>query len=459
MSIMMFLMVCMYANYGFSQTYPDAVDNSECYGNYLAPSDGMPDYLQWFDAGLSDSRIMRIGDSEAFGVTNNRIRHNYSKDQTWNSDETLVKLAGYPAAILDAETYEFLYWANIPGVGRWANTDPTLIYGASSNVFQQFSTVTRLRTTLRTFTEYESVDFGYGEGNLSNDDRYVGLIGRNGNTRTAFVYDIPNDTIISSMVLPSGDLDWFSVSQSGEYAVLCWRPDGAAANQGLKSYDIHFNNERHISDTTPHGDLGYDAFGNEVFVGYGDQAQWDAGYSLFMTRLDGGITNLFPYINGRGIWGGHISCRNIDRPGWAYVSEQCCPNNPLAAAEIFAIKLDGSGIVERYAKHHSWPVADGYYHETQAVPNRDGTKIIFASNWNDPEFRNQDYAPSFVLEVNQPTLSTPQEIRVVEKPLKVIYKSIDGRTLKSLEHAAVGVYIIEEHYWNRVEQKKYLKDE
>ncbi|WP_104733713.1 T9SS type A sorting domain-containing protein [Hanstruepera ponticola] len=383
------------------QNYPtqEQLPNVD-YQNYQAPATAMPDYLEPFTEGLSGSIVRRIGDRNVFGTSSNRIRHNYSKDQTWNSDETLIKLSGHPAAILDAETYEFLYWANIPGYGRWSHTEPHIMYGSSSNSFQSFDVTTNQRTTLRTFTEYSNIDFGYGEGNQSNDDRYVGLIGTSGSTKTVFVYDIQNDVVTGSMVIPGGDLDWFSVSQSGQYAVLCWRTDGSGPNQGLKTYDINMQNEIHIADTTPHGDLGYDVYGNEVFVGYGDQAQWDAGYSMYMARLDGGgITNLFPYINGRGIWGGHVSCRNIDRPGWAYVSEQCCSSNPVAPREIFAIKLDNSGTIERYAKHHSAPT--GYLHETQVVPNRNGTKMIFASNWNDPTQTNQTSAPAFVLEFPQ----------------------------------------------------------
>jgi hypothetical protein len=387
-----------------SQNYPPQVQLPNVnYQNYQSPDENLPDYLESFTEELSGSTVMRIGDATTFGTTSNRIRHNYSKDQTWNSDETLIKLAGYPAAILDAETYEFLYWSNIPSYGRWSNVQPNIIFGTSGNSFVSHDINTNQRTTLHTFSEFTSVDFGYGESNQSNNDRYVGLIGANGSTKTAFVYDIENDEITGSYIIPSGDLDWFSVSQSGEYAVLCWRTDGSGSNQGLKTFNINMQNERHIADTTPHGDLGYDAFGNEVFVGYGDQAQWDAGFSLFMTRLDGGgITNLFPYVNGLGIWGGHVSCRNLDRPGWAYVSEQCCSSNPVAPREIFAIKLDDSGIIERFGKHHSAPAS--YLHQTQVVPNRNGTKVIFASNWSDSGIINQTSAPAFVLEYPQNNL-------------------------------------------------------
>ena len=72
--------------------------------------------------------------------------------------------------------------------------------------------------------------------------------------------------------------------------------------------------------------------------------------------------------------GGHLSCQNFKRPGWCYLS---C--NQKGYKEVFALKLDGSGIVERFAKHHTSNKT--YLSEAQAVPNPDGTKVMFASDW------------------------------------------------------------------------------
>ncbi|WP_223034481.1 T9SS type A sorting domain-containing protein [Hanstruepera marina] len=387
------------------QNYPPEVLLSDIeYQDYQLPTGGLPEYLEPITESLSGSNITRISDRDVFGTTSQRLRHNYALDQTWNSDGTLIKLAGYPAAILDAETFEFLYWSNIPSYGRWSNTQPHIIYGTSVDKFVAHDVNTNSRTTLRTFSEYQRVDFGFGKSTQDNNDRYVGLIGILGNgDRVLIVYDILNDNIVGTKNVGSqGDLAWFSVSQLGQYAVISWRNDGTGATQGIKSYNLDFTNEQHLYNTTEHGDLGVDQNGNEVFVSYGGQSQWDADYSLFMVRLDGGgVTNLFPYVNNRGIWGGHISCRNVNRPGWAYVSEQCCTTNPVAPREIFAIKLDDSGTIERYAKHHNDVSPGGLGHSAQAVPNRNGTKILFASNWNDSSIMNDPNPPAYVLEYPQ----------------------------------------------------------
>ena len=73
-------------------------------------------------------------------------------------------------------------------------------------------------------------------------------------------------------------------------------------------------------------------------------------------------------------------------PGWALISTQGpdgkYPNHDF---EIFWVKLDGSGDVRRVAHHHSSRKVGGYFAEQHAVTNRDGSKIIFTSNWDGKE--------------------------------------------------------------------------
>ena len=381
-----------------AQNYPEDLPLSSInYSSYQPPSGAVPAYLVSFTEGLSGNTITRISDSQVFGVTNQRLKHHYAKDQTWNSDGSLIKLSGYPAAILDGNTYEFLYWSDIPSSATWSNSEPNVMYGTEYNTFVKFDVLTNTRQELYKFSEYSRVDYGYGEGNMSIDDKWVALIGENGSDLTLIVYDVLNDVVTGTKFLGSqGDLDWFSMSQSGDYAVVSWRPNGSGPTEGLKTYNVNMNNEKHIIDQTEHGDLGIDVDGNDVFVGFYGNSGQNQGYYLVSARLDGGpLRLLFNYPGG--VWGGHISCRNTDRPGWAYVSEGCCTDHPVAPREIFAIKLDDSNTVERFAKHHSDNIS--YGHAAMAVPNRSGTKVMFGSNW-DNAFTG-DYAPSFIVEVPQ----------------------------------------------------------
>ena len=386
-----------------AQNYPEQVNlDNVNFNSYQSPSQAFPDYLQPFTENISGNTVMRISDQNVFGTSSQRLRHNYSVDQPWNSDGSLIKLAGYPAAILDGDTYEFLYWSSIPSYGRWSNTQPNIIYGTAGNKFVSHNVQTNQTTTLHTFSGFSSVNFGNGEGTQDNNDKYVGLIGNN---NTLIVYDIELDQVVGTKTIPNGDLDWFSVSANGGYAVASWRNNGTGNTQGLKRFNIDLTNETHIYDYTEHGDFGIDANGNEVFVQYGDEDTWDQEYYLIMIRLDNAqVTPLFHWpqsIHGSsGIWGGHVSCRNNARPGWAYISEGCCTSHPVASREIFAIKLDGSNTIERYAKHNS-DYSSGYGHESHAVPNRNGTRVLFASNWNNNSVMNDTYPPAWVVEVPQ----------------------------------------------------------
>jgi hypothetical protein len=75
----------------------------------------------------------------------------------------------------------------------------------------------------------------------------------------------------------------------------------------------------------------------------------------------------------------HISTRNLDRPGWAYLTYWEV-NGARFSDEVVAIKLDGSGALERLAHKHS--VTEGCYRcESHAVPSRDGLRLLFASFW------------------------------------------------------------------------------
>ncbi|GGG58486.1 hypothetical protein GCM10010976_31600 [Bizionia arctica] len=358
------------------------------------PPTNSPEYLVPFTNGFG-LEVTRISDVEVFGGDTQKLRHHYSKDSPWNSDETYIKLSGYPAAILDANTYKFVQWADIPSSATWANTNPNIMYGTSKNKLVSYNIIINTSQTLYTFSEYQEIKYGFGEGNTSNDDRYIGLIGENFDDITLIVFDILNSTIVGTKHIGSKDkFDWFSVSPLGNYAVVSWGTHGSGEREGMKVYDIDLTNERHLDDYNTHSDLGVDTEGNEVHVSFGDDSERDKHYYLMMVRLSDGLkTPIFTYTKAYGVWHGHISCRNTNRPGWAYVSEGCCKT--IGEKEVFAIKLDGSNTIEKFGLHHA-TYKDNYKQQAQAVPNRDGTKVMFASSWNG--FFKTEFPPSFIVE-------------------------------------------------------------
>ncbi len=387
--------------YSIAQVYPPDVNvNSVDWGTYQVPT-SVPDYLATFTDPLTGNNVTRISDENVFGCDCSQLRHIYAKKQPWNADGTKIMTAGWPSKILDGNTYEVLTTAYCRSL--WSNVEPDITYDSHENQLFRRNIVTQNETVLKTFSGYSSVSVGDGEGNLSNDDRYVALIATSGSQKTILVYDIFNDEILGTKSLGTANIDWVSVSQSGEYVVMSGYSDGSGPLQGIKAYDKYMNNEIHLYSGRPHGDIGYDAQGNEVYVAY----QGVSGYSLSYARLDNGAKQgIFPFSGGAGdsgLWGGHISTRNLDRPGWAYVSEQGHPsnvNNYEATREIFAIKLDNSQTIERFTKHNT-NLNSGYSHQAHAVPNRDGSKVIFASNWDNASLENNSYPLLWVVEAPQ----------------------------------------------------------
>jgi hypothetical protein len=87
----------------------------------------------------------------------------------------------------------------------------------------------------------------------------------------------------------------------------------------------------------------------------------------------------------------------MDRQGWAVISTfdyygrlTDSQSDWLAFEdEVFGLKMDGSGTVERYAHHHSRRYSPGtqdsdnsvYFSEPHATVSRTGNKILFGSNW------------------------------------------------------------------------------
>jgi hypothetical protein len=344
--------------------------------------------------------IMRISDETTFGIGQRYYRHYYSKQQPWNSDSTRLMLSIDPDRVyfLDGKTFAHLWTAtNVPNYTKWSNSDPDLMYGTlySAGAFVKYTPSTGAIQTLRTFSGFTSLFLGMGEGNLSNDDRYAPLIGEYATGFTVIIYDTVNNVEVSRKDFPGvsvANLDWVSMSQSGKYVVVNIK-DHATGMAYYDVYDTQMNYLRRLNAFAwGHADFGYDSMGNEVIV-YG-QYVGGKGVLLMATRLaDNTVQQQLPGISeSAGIYMAsnyHISCRNIDRPGYCYVSNFAfgAEFNAYMFHEVFALKLDGSGSVEMFSQDFGAPlplVDLSYFRESQVVPSRDGSLALFSSDWGDP---------------------------------------------------------------------------
>ncbi len=317
-----------------------------------------------------------------------RIRHYYSKANPFNADETFALMFGSNGSkwLYDAKTWKpiqkLILWSGEPEI-QWHPTDPNKFYylgKINQNKYARgmfvYDIKTNSRTLLNSFSEYKKIR-GKLEGNMDKQGRYYAFLGEQGSIRDIFVYDVLNNTVSKKeSVTKYVASDWVSVSPSGRYVV-------AMGKYRSRIYDIKMKLLHDLPrGTYGHGDLCLGSNGDEFLVFDGADYEIDGNRNINIANLKTGKLDILVRIGWRST--PHVSCRNLDKPGWALISTQGPDNKyPNHDFEIFWVKLDGSRDIRRVAHHRSSRKNGGYFAEQQAVTNKYGSKIIFASNWGD----------------------------------------------------------------------------
>ncbi len=364
-------------------------------------------------------------------------RHVYSKQQPWNSTSLLLSLdnknSGLTPVILNGQTYQPRYepcggydkydWRWHPSTSH--QNEQVNVNGAGTELmWYDVTTCTKTRSWPLPFVADYGI--GSGEGNVSNDGRYVVIHNKQQMVvvdmdpqapnappypflRIGPVYDIPACSL--DVAQPdSGVVAHASISPSGRFIGVKYK---TLVRQGMTSCDTLCDMRRifevdssltirvhNMASNTlrcgsfqhrpngwifplKHADMALDPYDGDEDVVMGGRACPGASLGrVVKVRLrDGQVTALSnplnepPYLHG--------SARNLQRPGWFYVTYS---DDPLFAGdrfhgEVMAVKMDGSGQVERFAHYHS--THSTYLAQPHAVPSPDGKRVMFASDWRD----------------------------------------------------------------------------
>jgi len=209
--------------------YPDK-ETTERYITSV-PTVSMPGYLNPIIDPTFETTVTRISDQTGMGTTDTVIKQFYAKNQPWNCNGSLTRLHYNHGWLLDGNSYKLTSllsppisnWNGIQNGALWSVADPDIIYtvlpecyfysggSGNNNCLASINVQTGARTLIRSFSPlrpgynpntdiaYDSISFGESEGNLTNDGRYVALQCGIGANTYAHVYDLPNDTIISTL--------------------------------------------------------------------------------------------------------------------------------------------------------------------------------------------------------------------------------------------------------------------
>ena len=459
--------------YSFQPVMAQFPDDSAPYQSIPTPATpALPNYGESvIDTSISNPiQITRITEEYNYVDKNGKPQvsystHEYSKIQVWNADQTLYKIRS--SKVYNATTYQEVQDINGSSLYPcyWSNINPDLIWSFKENgEIKKHFISTNATQVVGTITNalgnaYKYVKLGPGEGNFDKNDHYVALVGKDGLDMDVIIYDLQNlQTVFIRKFVGCWQnggssfphyVDWVSISQSGDYVVIMWNHnttspanpyvENGQSHFGVEVYntmDMQYNNR--IIHYGNHGDLGYAADGDEVLVQFYGVKQ----NGLYMYKLNGSGSAIIIQNSDFGI-DGHVSCRNINRPGWAYVTHA----DAAQSGQIIAVKLDNTGVVEYFGHHFSSNTS--YDQSPMATASPNGDKLCFKSDFGTGPNTNPSVVYSFIANLNAPlSVEEKQFLKIQLYPnpvedfvkvyttvnLKNIYiYTMSGQMLKSLE--------------------------
>jgi len=348
-----------------------------------------PRFLETYLFEGMGTKSKRITDSSLYADSNKRAGHSYSRRQAWNADESLIDVG---VGVISADSFALVYDAVALTTERnWSNLDAGKMFGirtvsSKPNVFGALTLSSGEFESYLTLDDYERCTLGDGEGNLSNDDQFVVLTcAKADKSKDLISYNLLERKILGTM--PALDtFNWASFSQSGRYIVVENNilEGGESEVEELIRYEPDFTQETLLTNDRNHGDLGVDDLGQDVFV----MIDWyRVSYIVLKTgeRVRLGIADRARYPGH-----GHVSCRNIHRPGWCYLS-----GNDSSAVGAFRVARDPSllaWVKARFVKtkpgvsaYEPWgfhfSTAKSYDSQPKISASPSGKQVIFSSDW------------------------------------------------------------------------------
>lgn len=369
--------------------------------NYgVPPALNKPNYLQSVTDPLFDTKITRITGDVGTSIPNvggtwqNIARHGYSARQPWNADESILYLdrhIGGPSLFLDGETYEVIKQANVPGGNehRWHSTNPDLFLILRDDGIYSWSYSTEALTKLIDINGYSNTSLGY-TGNYSMDGNVLGMFAtRNSDgQQVAFGVNIATQTKFPDVDLTGwSDIDYTTTSPLGTYIVVNGTFSGS--NDVTKIYVMSTGNQTGPLWSSYGRPSHYDVTlyeGVEYVIG-NSKSNPDDGRIIRRRMSDGQVTVLT-----QGGYGSHGSARSIQREGWVFTQMSDSQSWGPYYDEIVGVSSSGDRVERIVSIRGSW---GDYENQPHAVPSPSGSRVLYASDWNNNSPPVQTYIADF----------------------------------------------------------------
>ncbi|UCG16206.1 MAG: hypothetical protein JSV19_13015 [Phycisphaerales bacterium] len=354
----------------------------------------------------------RLGTTQTRVVETLKLRHEYSRYDTFNLDQSMILLLDFDEGDFrvyrtDSVPYdqaENLVTTLSVEEPRWDPNDPHQVWGISELQVVTTDVVAGETATAKDFTDdpvigpiitanpdLYRVTRQY-EGEASIDMRYWAFIlqgtQEDYRARYLFTWDREKDEILGLYELSAEEsvIDWVGMSPLGNWVIIGGDYDnGGNIGPGLRIVNREFTSPFYqLAHATAHADVGLDTDGNEVIVMQNTQTDH---VELFPLEPDADPVPLmilfYDADSPLGFSGGiHVSC---NMPGYCIVSTEvdaAAPEQNWFDRMITLVELDRNNPRVFYlAKVYGSTGA--YWEETQATITNDGTKVIWATNWSE----------------------------------------------------------------------------
>lgn len=392
---------------------PLEADNPRCNEPALAlPEAGVP-----FKDSCYSTRLTR-----ATAIDGVQGRHEYSRFDPFNSDKTLILLLSDTGDYKVYRTSSFPYnqSANLvfqtSGIEdpRWDNDDPVLLWGLSAFQIVRENVLDGARTVIKDFSADPAIARVLGgepdlfritmlqEGEASADRRYWAFVLQGTRDdyrpRHIFCWDRSSDRVLGVCRIAGeeADIDWVGMSWNGGWVLIGGLAENGGRFRGMTIADRDLTRFQRVDYTTAHADVGLDARGREVLVMQNSRTDcidliplsWDTRPIL---EAGGGYvgTGHLPllrlyYADDSSIGlnsGVHISC---NAAGYCLVSTNIAPGaaeqNWLDRGNAL-IRLDAAA-PRVFMLSKIYNTTREYFEETHGAMSRDGSRIVWAANWN-----------------------------------------------------------------------------
>jgi hypothetical protein len=399
----------------------------EAYDSFKPPAAG-----QYYTDPLSHCKIWRLTDVGLKG-SKSGIHHNYSTQRAMNADDTMV--------IVQQENVTPAWWIisfphGMPAVDRvhmpqpnspnivWDVNNAKVFWETQGNRLVNFtirgtnSIAPAAGSVKHVFTGFASVIIP-DQTDWSDDGCKIWLIGFNGGTGTAILYNACTDAVVSQSLnvgkYDGGCQNWHKLQTFPDGKLLItWSGAGAMPGCGEEVYNTDGTLNWHVGDSDDHSEVGINPANGHVIMAY--EPYNNPNYNLCPDRwasltIFDVTKKVVDHCLITGIPSWHVSYR--DSPiGWFAIStfsQGKCPNSACFeltadwntgwlkyAEEILLVSIDGKRI---YRMGHTRSRSAGsYWSQPHASLSADARYVVFTSNYGISDTGWGEYTDVYVLE-------------------------------------------------------------